>query len=258
MRFGSLTLGYPSELRVRKVSFGKKPEHGAGRTTILFLSDLHLNRLNAKQVEGVIFETLDPHTFDWVLLGGDYCDDPQAIDPFSDFLQKLKRRSPNVIATLGNHDRFLEKWMGAPLWKTLFDREEIPTVKPSQILELSSDGSYTIGADPHGVSEPEKIRVVLTHEPSANLESLVSMKVDLLLSGHLHGGQCAVFYRDQKPYPQALFAKNCWLQHSLATPEHSLHIVNSIGVNDTLPIRWNCPRELVLVEMHRKGPRRDH
>ena len=65
---------------------------------------------------------------------------------------------------------------------------------------------------------------------------------DLVLAGHLHGFQL-VFgeYRDRL-LPGSIFYPYCFLSHQ-AGPTR---LVVSRGVSDLLPVRWRCPREVVL------------
>ena len=65
---------------------------------------------------------------------------------------------------------------------------------------------------------------------------------DLVLAGHLHGCQVvAGVYRDRL-FPGALFYPYCFLNHRRG----STRLVVSRGVSDLVPIRWRCPREVVL------------
>ena len=70
----------------------------------------------------------------------------------------------------------------------------------------------------------------------------VNSGYDLVLAGHLHGCQVVAFeYRDRL-FPGAVFYPYCYLSHQYG----STRLVVSRGVSDLVPIRWRCPREVVL------------
>jgi predicted MPP superfamily phosphohydrolase len=63
-----------------------------------------------------------------------------------------------------------------------------------------------------------------------------------VLAGHLHGCQMVAFeYRDRL-FPGALFYQHCFIR-SRCGPAR---LVVSRGVSDLVPVRWRCPREVVL------------
>ena len=67
----------------------------------------------------------------------------------------------------------------------------------------------------------------------------------LVLAGHLHGGQVVLFERGGLLYPAA------WVYPWNGTRferEGSTMLV-SRGVCDTLPLRFNCPREVLRCEL---------
>jgi predicted MPP superfamily phosphohydrolase len=64
----------------------------------------------------------------------------------------------------------------------------------------------------------------------------------LVLAGHLHGGQCVLATRRRRLYPAAWIYR--W--HGLRFAEWGAVMLVSRGAGDTLPIRFNCPREVIL------------
>lgn len=65
---------------------------------------------------------------------------------------------------------------------------------------------------------------------------------DLVLAGHLHGCQLVAWQYRDRLFPGAIFYPYCFLSHRRGTTR----LVVSRGVSDLLPIRWRCPREVVL------------
>ena len=69
--------------------------------------------------------------------------------------------------------------------------------------------------------------------------------IRLTLAGHLHGGQVVLFERKGRLYPGACFSR--W--NGLRFEDEGATMWVSRGVADTLPLRWNCPREVLLCEL---------
>ncbi len=85
------------------------------------------------------------------------------------------------------------------------------------------------------------VRVLCAHNPQI-WKTLHHAGYDLVLAGHLHGCQMvACVYRDRL-FPGAMLYPYCFLSHH----RDSTRLVVSRGVSDLLPIRWRCPREVVL------------
>jgi len=85
------------------------------------------------------------------------------------------------------------------------------------------------------------VRVLCAHNPRIWRTSRHD-GYDLVLAGHLHGFQLVFSeYRDRL-FPGAIFYPYCFLTHRAG----SSRLVVSRGVSDLLPIRWRCPREVVL------------
>jgi predicted MPP superfamily phosphohydrolase len=93
-------------------------------------------------------------------------------------------------------------------------------------------------ADPGAAGD---VRILCAHNPRIWRRSREGY-YDLVLAGHLHGCQLVAFeYRDRL-FPGAFFYRYCYLSHQY----RSTRLVVSRGVSDLVPIRWRCPREVVL------------
>jgi predicted MPP superfamily phosphohydrolase len=106
-----------------------------------------------------------------------------------------------------------------------------------------SHGSRVIAVSgPDAASLPEgDFQVLCAHNPRV-WKTARQHGYDLVLAGHLHGCQMVAFeYRDRL-FPGAVFYPYCYLRHQCG----SARLVVSRGVSDLVPIRWRCPREVVL------------
>ena len=85
------------------------------------------------------------------------------------------------------------------------------------------------------------VRVLCAHNPRIWKQSR-HVGYDLVLAGHLHGCQLVAWEHRDRLFPGALFYPYCFLSHQRG----STRLVVSRGVSDLLPVRWRCPREVVL------------
>ena len=196
--------------------------------SLLYASDLHLGRWWTRPVPGQILQAVDRLRPDVLLLGGDLVDVPAALPEFHRFVAELTRRTI-VAGVPGNHDcRDLEGAFrgGGGRWL------------PGQPLldPVAVDGKIENGSS-RGV-------ILCTHYPS-DFPKAEDAGYRLVLAGHLHGGQCVLPWRGDKQYPAA------WLHrwHGLRFEGGQATMLVSRGVGDTLPLRFNCPRELLFCRL---------
>ena len=76
----------------------------------------------------------------------------------------------------------------------------------------------------------------------ATVQNLRQRGYDLVLAGHLHGCQIVAFEYQDRLFPGALFYPYCYLSHQ----QGATRLIVSRGVSDLVPIRWRCPREVVV------------
>ena len=108
-----------------------------------------------------------------------------------------------------------------------------PAIKAGAFV-LSAGKQRQLGGD-------GDVRVLCAHDPHI-WETCHHAGYDLVLAGHLHGCQIvACVFRDRL-FPGAMLYPYCFLSHH----RDSTRLVVSRGVSDLLPIRWRCPREVVL------------
>jgi len=197
----------------------------------LYASDLHLGHWWTARVGEHLLASARHLEPDLILLGGDLADTGSAIEMLHDLLQKLAGIAP-LCAIPGNHDirAGLDRVRTAVLaagGRWLTDR---PLLAPVRI-----DGVIASASGP---------RILCAHYPSL-FPAAVRAGYRLVLAGHLHGGQCVLATRKGKQYPAAWFHR--W--HGLRFQEGETTMLVSRGLADTFPLRFNCPRELLLCEV---------
>jgi predicted MPP superfamily phosphohydrolase len=87
-------------------------------------------------------------------------------------------------------------------------------------------------------------RVLCAHFPSV-FPAAAAAGYCLVLAGHLHGGQCVLATYRGRQFPAAWFHR--W--HGLRFAVGGTTMLVSRGVADTLPLRFNCPREVLVCDV---------
>jgi predicted MPP superfamily phosphohydrolase len=172
-----------------------------GGLRIAHLSDFHLGfpSRGTRAVERAVEWVIERQP-DLVLISGDLLSRPRA-EPK---LRALLSRLPGSFAVLGNHDFALSRDpFSKPaeledLGRTVLLEDEARTI------ELRGRRVQLVGVDPRtyrrGRSRPERLadpdadlRILLCHFPNV-IDKLPSGVFDLVLAGHLHGGQICIPY----------------------------------------------------------------
>lgn len=229
---GPLTIGLSGALLVREERLSLR--HDA--CSLMYVSDIHLRRNRSDHLCRQVIETARASEVDVLLLGGDLVDGPSELGKLCDLVGALGAVAP-VLAVGGNHDRHVG----------------LNRVRDAVV----SGGGQWIHADAARISHGSRVIAVsgpdAAHLPQGDVQVLCAHNprvwntarehgYDLVLAGHLHGCQAVAFEFRDRLFPGAVFYPNCFLRHQY----RSTRLVVSRGVSDLLPIRWRCPREVLL------------
>jgi predicted MPP superfamily phosphohydrolase len=226
----SLEIGGRRPLLVRR----EQIPHFDLRKRILFASDLHLRKDGPHHVVEGILDIVLRERPDVILLGGDLVDWRSGLEPLRGLIAKMAVIAP-VGAVAGNHDR----WIGVNrVRNAVLDGgghwlEDHPLRWNPDSVAYGSTTQELLPANCH---------VLCAHDPPP---PAARAGFQLVLSGHLHGGQFVLYERGGKLYPGAFAYR--W--NGLRFQENSSTLLVSRGVRDTLPVRWNCPREVLAVDL---------
>ncbi len=222
-------------------------------TRIVFLSDIHHGLFFSKaRIRNVVKQanSLKP---DLILLGGDYVKgSPIYIEPCFSELKNL-HASLGVFGVLGNHDH----WQGAELSRKAMKNSEINSIdnnslwvtKDNQKIKIGGVGDHCedvqkLDATVSDVSKTDFV-ILVSHNPDYAQE-LKSDKVDLVLSGHTHGGQITFFglfaYKIPSHYGQK------FRTGKVIIDKIQVIISNGIGTV-SLPLRFFARPQIVIVEL---------
>jgi predicted MPP superfamily phosphohydrolase len=218
---------------------------------IVQLSDIHHSSFTSReQIERAV-ATANRLQPDIIALTGDYVSKERGYAaPCAELLGNLRARR-GVYAVLGNHDH----WTDAALITDLFRAEGI-TVLVNQGMRFEKNGSafWLAGVDDTMVgledlplalagSSAAEFKLLLAHNPII-LRRAARAGVDLVLSGHTHGGQVSLrAERNVTDRPRRRILKG--LAHD---GETQIYVTRGLGTV-VLPVRFGCPPEVSLLEL---------
>jgi uncharacterized protein len=232
VRWRALDIGLSRSLHVREERLSTRED----ACRLLYVSDIHLRRGRSRTLCRQVTEAVADCEPDAVLLGGDLVDTSSELSELSGLVGRLRLVAP-LLAIGGNHDQ-----------QVGMDRVRDAVLDAGgQWIHHGSaclaHGSRVIAISGPGAATPNEghVRVLCAHNPRV-WKTCRDAGYDLVLAGHLHGCQVVAWeYRDRL-FPGAMFYPQCVASHQRG----STRLVVSRGVSDRVPIRWRCPREVVL------------
>lgn len=218
---------------------------------IVQLSDIHHSPFTSREQVKRAVDTANSLQPDIIALTGDYISkERRYAAPCAELLGRLRARH-GVYAVLGNHDH----WTDAALITDLFRAEGI-TVLVNQGMRFEKNGAafWLAGVDDTMVgledlslalagSSEDELKLLLAHNPII-LRRAARAGVDLVLSGHTHGGQVSL-----RPERSASGRPRRRLLKGLARQgETQIYVTRGLGTV-VLPVRFGCPPEVSLLEL---------
>ena len=177
-------------------------------------------------------------------------------------LKELSRLQPplGVYAVLGNHDF----WSGAEQTSRLVKglesinvrllrNQNVVLQKDEQPMHLAGvddywESSYNLPKSLKGVPESGCV-ILLSHNPDINEDmAAADQPVDLIISGHTHGGQ-VVLPVIGAPYLPSPFGQK-YRSGLVRDGKRQTYVSRGLGVFFA-PVRLNCPPEVTILTLHR-------
>jgi predicted MPP superfamily phosphohydrolase len=217
---------------------------------LVHLSDIHHSPFTSlehisRAVE--ISNELKPAMF--VLTGDFVSHEPEYIKPMAQAMGQLKSEF-GTFACLGNHDHGTD---AAMVTDSL--RAENIRVLINEGFRFSARGAsfWLCGVDDYMVGQtdlrsalrssfPDEMKMLLAHNPKS-LYRAARASVDLMFSGHTHGGQVRLRDEEKKILPRRKFASGLYRRK-----DTQVYITRGIGTV-VLPVRFGCPPEISLIEL---------
>lgn len=223
---------------------------------IVQISDLHNKRFGAKNKK--LLEIIKNQEPDIIVVTGDLIDSNHTnIEAAVEFMEAAVTIAPVYYIT-GNHEEFVEPEIKNQLLEQIEQAGTVILDDKSILLESGESSFRLIGlADKSLLSDKliqmtkeldtqQELVVLLAHEPQY-INSYSSTNVDLVLSGHAHGGQFRLPFVGGLVAPdQGLFPKYTEGVHKV---ENTTMIISRGLGNSIVPLRLFNRPEVVFVEL---------
>ena len=217
---------------------------------IVHLSDIHhspFTDLEHISRAVAIANELKPDMF--VLTGDFVSHEAEYIAPMAKVLGTLESEFGSY-ACLGNHDH----WTDSELVTNRL-RDENINVLINEGFRFSARGAsvWLCGVDDYMVgltdlraalrgSFPDEMKMLLAHNPKT-IYRAARASVDLMFSGHTHGGQVRLRDEEKKILTRRKFASGLYRRK-----DTQVYITRGIGTV-VLPVRFGCPPEISSIEL---------
>ncbi|MEK7773008.1 MAG: metallophosphoesterase [Deltaproteobacteria bacterium] len=246
----------PERIQVEEVKVevrGLAPEFDS--FTICQITDIHHSPFVGLDYIRRVVETANGLKAGLIALTGDYIDDGRKyMAPVIKCLTGLKARH-GVVSVLGNHDHFIGKGYSADVIKS----HGIPLLENSNVIIEEGRGAVCIGgvkdywedapdcgAAFRGV-DGSIPRILLCHHPDYCEYLPRDERIDLVLSGHTHGGQVRLPFSIAPVLPSDFGQK---YSGGLVRLKGAAQVYVSRGIGVvTIPVRINCPPELTVIRL---------
>lgn len=232
------------------------------------VSDLHNTEFGIDSAD--LLQLLKKCRPDIIVITGDLIDSRHTdVEIALHFAQESVKIAPTYYVT-GNHEARCSQYQRLKTGLeaaevVVLEDDAVPLEQNGEIIRLLglADPSFTIKGDIYG-EVPEMVSaklhdmyiqedaysILLSHRPEL-YETYSACGVDLVLSGHAHGGQFRLPFIGGLVAPnQGLFPK---YDAGLYTDGNTNMIVSRGLGNSIIPVRFNNRPEVVLVELFAKG-----
>jgi uncharacterized protein len=217
---------------------------------LVHLSDIHHSPFTSLEHISRVVEVSNRLKPDMFVLTGDYVShETEYIAPVAEVLAQLKAEH-GIYACLGNHDH----WTDAGLVTHLFRGEGINLLINEGFRFQARDTKFWLaGVDDLMVgktdvraalegSKENEFKLLLAHNPQI-VRRAARYGVDLMLSGHTHGGQVKIRDEEKRILPRRKLSSGLHRRQNT-----QIYITRGIGTV-VVPIRYQCPPEVSLIEL---------
>ena len=229
--------------------------------SIALVSDIHSSVFMTKNDMDAYVRGVNDLRADLIVVTGDFVNGlTEEVYPFAESFSNLKAPL-GVYGVMGNHDFYAPD---PDIVAREVDGCGVKLLRNDKVVIQKGDGKiYLIGID--DVGNPERAahkmniatgptipldipRILLCHRPYF-IQQAAEKRMDLVLSGHTHGGQI-VFgqFGNILMTPAALTSPYVWGKYRVA----DTHMYVSRGIGTVgIPVRINCPPEITKILLTR-------
>ena len=255
-------------IEVNKREIMLKAMHPKASFKLLHLSDLHLsNVVSLEYLTEALKIGLSQTPHACVITGDFVTDQPseQALTDYASILKKFAARVP-TYACLGNHDGGkwavqhggyqsnvkIQKLLESANIKVLENEREEVYLNGTPIFLAGLGDLWSGNCHPSKCLDKLPIPknahtlpvILLNHNPDAK-EGLIKYGWDLMLSGHTHGGQFIIPFKNYAPFAPVKDRSMVCGAHNWK--DRVIHI--SRGVGNLYGVRLNCRPEVTLLKV---------
>ena len=254
---GALVLGdaflrEPHAVEVTEVALPLAKVPPGRELRLVQLSDLHMGSFSAYHQR--VARLVNAQRPDLIVLTGDFLEKKRNIRHVERFLSLL-RAAQGMVAVQGNWEywsrmegKLLRRHLQRAGATLLINQRHDLTLHgvPVSILGLDYPSETDNLGQLQGQADPSRLNVLLSHVPAFDHEALES-KVDLILSGHTHGGQVRLPFLAPLYLPRfsGHFVEGLFRVGAADTP---LYVTRGIGTS-VLPVRFLCRPEITVVRL---------
>ncbi len=216
---------------------------------IVFVTDFHLSKFARLRLKRIVNKVnkLEP---DLVISGGDYAlshDIKKTLNPdiIAEELSKIESRY-GFYTVFGNHDYYKD----GDEFKRIFKKHNINILENSNVKIVNGEKLFYLAGIPDMLTARydldkalyKTLRPVILVSHTPDITPLAQDKVDLILSGHLHGGQVRV------PFFGALYLPSKYgKKYETGLIDNVVYVSRGLGTS-LFKIRFNCSPEITVID----------
>lgn len=251
-------------IRLKEMTFSSSniPDAFNGKK-IIFISDIHAGKYFTRKDVAKLVKRINERYPDIIVLGGDNTDKEVTYSiPFFEEIAKLKSKH-GVFSVLGNHDYWEDPQLiqegltncGFNICdnRSYWIKEGNDSIKIGGVGDLWED--VQIIENTINDVKQNDFCILLSHNPDY-MEILNTNQIDLMLSGHTHGGQVTIFGLYAPIMPSTFHSEYMqtgqkyrygWKEKN----ETKLYVTTGIGMNK-FPFRFFAQPEIVEIILKKK------
>ena len=253
------------EIDYKDIKIKNLPQELNG-TTITLISDIHSGPYMDEDMMKEYCEVINSLKSDLIIIPGDLTNTKKTeIHPFTKAFRDLKAKN-GVYGTLGNHDYFSDPdyIAGAvsnesPI-KMLRNQSEFITINGKELCLIGVEDIRDSGAQRNNViinyidetikktdrKYLDMPKILLCHKPYM-FRDITDRNIDLMLSGHTHGGQIVLAKLGNINLSIAATISNL-ISGLYREGNSNLYVSRGIGTVG-FPLRLNCPPEVTQIKL---------
>jgi len=249
----------PNIIRVKHIRHVFSGSGGRGKVKkavrVAFISDLHLGIFKGQRFLSRVLEKIALEQVDLLILGGDLINDP-TIRQLGRMFEPLRGVAVPMLAVTGNHDsrkpgdfeseevRVQLRKVGVRVIDNVVERfhfdgrGSLVIVGLSDLMEGKAEFELLNGL------RSTDFNLLIAHNPDATHQVSGDLPVNLVLSGHTHGGQIYL-----PPLSNWLIPTKCrFVKGWYEVNGRSVYVSSGLG-EVLLPMRFLIPPEVVILDL---------